>query len=367
MLAAGALASAAAASTLATPASGATSLPYLLAQPVCTDGTATTGDLLGGSLNANHQFRVLVDGSGQQVASGVTSATGSFVAEAVTLPAATGPIVLLLQLAIIETGWVDTATRTVGRCTIAADPGSVELAELPRSVHVTGAGWPRSQTVRFAVDGVQGPSVVAPPSGDIASDVSIPVRPCGPVPLRAQMLEPPPPVISVVSPPTEFAPGVPFRFPRASTTVTVVCPEPTPTPTDIPTTTPTPVDTPTPVLTPTPTPTLDETPTPTLTVDPLVMSGGVGMARGDGFQPGATVVLTWTLPSGTKAPGGSSAVADAQGRFVAQCLVLPRAMLGPRSLRAVQTAPSGQLAAAATTLVVSGPMEPGRNRLLGRR
>ena len=131
----------------------------------------------------------------------------------------------------------------------------------------------------------------------------------------------------------------------------------------------TPTPTPTPTLTPTPTPTPETTdaPTPTLIVDPLVMSGGVGMARGDGFEPGGTVTLTWALPNGTRAPGASSAVADAQGRFVAQCLVLPRAMLGPRSLQAVQTAPGGPLAAAATTLVVAGPMEPGRNRLLGRR
>ena len=91
-------------------------------------------------------------------------------------------------------------------------------------------------------------------------------------------------------------------------------------------------------------------PTPTLTVDPLVMSGGVGMARGAGFAPGGTVALTWTLPNGSKAPGAVSAVADAQGRFVAQCLVLPRAMLGPRSLQAVQGTPTGTRRAAANTL-----------------
>ena len=92
VLAAGALASAAAASTMATPATGATSLPFVLAQPVCTDGTPTTGDLRGGSLNAGQQYRVIVDGSGQQLATGLTDGVGSFVAQAVTLPAAAGPI-----------------------------------------------------------------------------------------------------------------------------------------------------------------------------------------------------------------------------------------------------------------------------------
>ena len=62
-----------------------------------------------------------------------------------------------------------------------------------------------------------------------------------------------------------------------------------------------------------------------------------------------------------------TAVADAKGRFDVQCLVLPRAMLGLRSLHAAQPAAGGTRSAAATTLVVAGPMEPGRDRLLGRR
>ena len=371
MLAAGALASAAAASTLATPASGATSLPYLLAQPVCTDGTPTTGDLRGGSLNANHQYRVLVDGSGQQIASGVTSATGSFVEEAVTLPAATGPIVLRLQLAIIETGWVDTVTRTVGRCTIAADPGTVDLAELPRTVHVTGAGWPRSQTVRFAVDGVQGPSVVAPPSGDIASDVSIPVRPCGEVPLRQRCYRRhrPCPCSSTqgASSHRVFHSGFPGghhgRRPVPCTDDSHGHPDCHP-----------------------------HTGGHTY-VDPDYDGDADSDAHSDAGGDGDTD--PHGRPAGherwrghgarRRLPAWSNRRTDLEaaqrhqgtrrqlrrGRRAGPVRgPVPRP--APRDARSPlaaggPAAPSGQLAAAATTLVVSGPMEPGRNRLLGRR
>jgi hypothetical protein len=79
------------------------------------------------------------------------------------------------------------------------------------------------------------------------------------------------------------------------------------------------------------------------------------------------VTLTWVLPDGSTAPGTSSAVPDAAGRFAVPCLVLSHARLGPRTLHAVQPAPGGERAATAATLVVNGPMEPGRSRLLGRR
>jgi hypothetical protein len=377
VLTAGALASAVAASALggtAAPAAGATALPFLVVQPVCTDGSPTTGDLRGRTLVKGLQFRIVADGTATPLASGVTDSVGDFLVTGVTLPASPTAFALHVELQDFESEvWHEVAARTVGHCAITPDPSSTGVGELPRTVHVTGTGWPRSAEVQLLVDGVPGPSVVAPPAGDIATDVTLPVRPCGPVPIRAAVL-PPTPGPVIVSLPTEFAPGVPFRLPRATTTVTVVCPVPTPTPTTPTPTTPTPTTptptTPTPTTptpTPTPTPTTPGGPAATLTVDPLLASGGVGTARGTGFVAGRAVTLTWMLPDGSTAPGVAVAVADAAGRFAVQCLVLPRARLGVRTLQAVQTAPSGTTSAAATTLVVNGPMEPGRNRLLGRR
>jgi hypothetical protein len=114
----------------------------------------------------------------------------------------------------------------------------------------------------------------------------------------------------------------------------------------------------------TPTDPTDPTdPAPTLVADPIVSSGGVARVSGQGFTPGATVRLTWVLPDGSTAPGGLTTVVAADGSITTSCLVLTHARLGPRTLRAEQ----GKLAASAPVLVVNGPMEPGRNRLLGRR
>src|SRR5205085_11515715 len=121
----------------------------------------------------------------------------------------------------------------VPRCEIVVTPPTVPVASLPGTVHVHGTGWPRADRVQLSVDGAVGANIVAPPSGLIDADLKVPVRPCGPVPVVAQGV-PAPVVLGTATLPTEFAPGVPFRFPVARTSFAVVCPDPTPTPTDTP-------------------------------------------------------------------------------------------------------------------------------------
>jgi hypothetical protein len=238
--------------------------------------------------------------------------------------------------------------------TITAHPSSVPQASLPGSLQVTGDGWDGNSEVTLTVDG--GPSVTATTNSDGGLTAAVPVsaQPCGTVPVVAVEAAPATPVGAGPAPGASPSPSpAATPAPRAATSIEVTCPTPTPTPTS----------TPTPTATPTPTPTPTPRPAPTLVADPVVSSGGVSLATGHGFTPGATVRLTWVLPDGSTAPGGLTTVAGADGSLTASCLVLPHARLGPRTLRADEAG----AAASAPVLVVNGPMEPGRDRLLGRR
>jgi hypothetical protein len=219
-------------------------------------------------------------------------------------------------------------TTLVVTCpTLTPDPPTVAQSALPTGVQVSGNGWDPGAGVTLSIDGASVATATANKSGQFTTTVPLGVRPCGTVA-----------IIGVELPPAGA--GATLPQPTATTTVEVTC-------TTVTTTDPT-----------------DPTqPAPTLTASPIVSSGGVSLASGHGFTPGSTVRLTWVLPDGSTAPGGLETVVAADGSITASCLVLTHARLGPRTLRAEQ----GSLAASAPVLVVNGPMEPGRDRLLGRR
>jgi hypothetical protein len=237
----------------------------------------------------------------------------------------------------------DTTAQTtlVVTCpTITPTPSSVPQASLPSSVAVTGAGWDLGSDVALSIDGAVVATATADDAGQFTATVPLAARPCGTVAVLG--VEPARPVTAVSA---AVVPG-----PRAATSVEVTCP--TITPTQPPPPPPPPAD-----------PTPPTRPAPTLVADPVVSSGGVALATGHGFTPGATVRLTWVLPDASIAPGGQKALAASDGSITVSCMVLPHARLGPRTLRAVE----GGGVASAPVLVVNGPMEPGRDRLLGRR
>jgi hypothetical protein len=203
----------------------------------------------------------------------------------------------------------------------------VPESALPTGIQITGNGWDPGIGVALSIDGASVATATTDKTGQFTTTVPLAARPCGTVA-----------IVGVELQPAGAAAALPR--PTATTTVEVTCTTVTPTdPTD-------PTD-----------------PAPTLVADPIVSSGGVARVSGQGFTPGATVRLTWVLPDGSTAPGGLTTVVAADGSITTSCLVLTHARLGPRTLRAEQ----GNLAASAPVLVVNGPMEPGRNRLLGRR
>jgi hypothetical protein len=219
--------------------------------------------------------------------------------------------------------------------TLQADPSSVPDSSLPAPVTVTGTGWDVKAAVTLTVDGAPGPTTTTDGDGRFSAPVQIPTRPCGGT-------------VPVVA--TEVLPGAaPSSRPTASTGVAVTC-SPTPT-------TPPPTDPPVEEEVP-------EAQPPVLVADPVVASGAAARAFGSGFAPNQAVTLGWLLPDGTTAPGAASVRTDAQGGFTVFVLVLPHARLGPRDLVAE---PAAGVPARAAVLVVNGPMEPGGNRLLGRR
>jgi hypothetical protein len=250
-------------------------------------------------------------------------------------------------------GTVTTAQATlVVTCpTLTPAPSSVPQASLPGTVLVTGAGWDLGSDVALSIDGDVVATATTDRSGQFTTAVPVATRPCGTVAVSGVEL-----ARAVI-----VASAAVLPAPRATTSVEVTCPTITPTvptPPAVPPVLPAP-----PVPAPPTFPAPPTTPAPTLMTDPVVPSGGVAVASGHGFTPGATVRLAWVLPDATIAPGGSSTVAAADGTITVPCLVLPHARLGPRTLRAAE--PGG--AATAPVLVVNGPMEPGRDRLLGRR
>jgi hypothetical protein len=221
-------------------------------------------------------------------------------------------------------------TTLVVTCpTLTADPTSVAQSTLPTSVLVTGAGWDLHRALTLSIDGAVVATATADGAGRFTTTVPVAPRPCGSVPVVAA---------EVPLPPTVAGP-----VPTATTMVEVTC------------------STPPPANRTDPTP--PAKPAPTLVAEPVVSSGGVDLASGHGFAAGATVRLVWVLPDGTLAPGAVTTVAATDGSISAPCPVLPHARLGPRTLRADQSTAM----ASAQVLVVNGPMEPGRDRLLGRR
>jgi hypothetical protein len=219
-------------------------------------------------------------------------------------------------------------TTLVVTCpTLTPNPASVPESALPTGIEITGNGWDPGIGVALSIDGAGVATATTDKTGQFTTTVPLAARPCGTVS-----------IVGVELQPAGAAAALPR--PTATTTVEVTC------------TTVTPTD-----------PTDPTEPAPTLTADPLVSSGGVSLASGHGFTPGATVRLSWVLPDGSTAPGGLTTVVAADGSITASCLVLTHARLGPRTLRAEQ----GSLKASAAVLVVNGPMEPGRDRLLGRR
>jgi len=310
---------------------------------------------------------VVFDVDGVRVASAFPDPTGRAAAVAVlpAMPECGTRAVTASQPRAPDSYVTDAQTTLVVTCpTLTATPPAVDAAGLPSPVRVTGDGWDPLTDVQLVVDGGPGPRVTTDKAGSLVADVTVPVRPCGPLPVTGRQVARPPVVTTHVVP----AVTDPAAQPEAATTVTVTCPSPSPTPPSTPPSTPTPPTLPSaPPSTPPapdPGPGPDGGPAATLVVEAVIASGGVGTATGTGFAPGRPVTLTWRLPDGSAAPGTATAVPDAAGRFAVPCLVLPHARLGPRTLQATQ--PGGR-AAAAATLVVAGTMEPGRGRLLGRR
>jgi hypothetical protein len=240
------------------------------------------------------------------------------------------------------------STTLVVTCpTLTSTPASLPQSSLPSNVQLTGDGWNEGGDVTLSIDGAPVATATTDGAGRFAAAVPLAARPCGSVPIVAVQTP------RQVPPGAAAAPSVPV--PTATTTVQVTCLT-TPPADPAPPTAPTPPSAPT-------GPTPPTKPAPTLVADPVVSSGGVAMASGHGFTPGATVRLAWVLPDASIAPGGITTVVAADGSITVSCLVLPHALLGPRSLRAEQDAS----VASAPVLVVNGPMEPGRDRLLGRR
>jgi hypothetical protein len=246
------------------------------------------------------------------------------------------------------------STTLVVTCpTLTSTPSSLQQSSLPGNVQVTGDGWNETGDVTLSIDGAPVATATTDGAGRFATAVPLAARPCGSVAIVAVQTPRPVPVGAAA------APSVPV--PTATTTVQVTClttPPADPTPPTAPTP-PTPPTGPNPPTGPKP----PTKPAPTLVADPVVSSGGVARASGHGFTPGATVRLEWVLPDASIAPGGITTVVAADGSITVSCLVLPHALLGPRTLRAEQDA----AVASAPVLVVNGPMEPGRDRLLGRR
>jgi hypothetical protein len=356
----------------ATSAPAVADPPTLSVAPTCTDGTPTPVLLDATGLLGDVPFRVLLHtgvAPSSTVLEGETDEIGELHRTA-TLPEIPAGRFSLLAVQVWQAdgssgAWsTDRARARVQLCpTLQADPSEVGVATLPRPVTVTGGGWDSDRPVQLSVDGTPGPEVTPGKDGRFVTDLPLPVRPCGPVGITGLQpaASPPPSSVVVVLPA-----GGPLE---ATTSVAVVCPPPTTAPPSTPPPTTVPPSTPPPTSTAPPStpPTDPRSPDPALAVEDVLPSGGVGTARGSGFAPGRTVTLHWEMPDGSPAPGRSSTVADATGRFVVPCLVLPRAVLGIRVLHARQPTPDGVRGAATTTLVVGGPMEPGRDRLLGRR
>ena len=355
----------------ATSAPAVSDPPALSVSPRCTDGTPTPVQLDATGLLGGVPFRIVLHtvALSTTVLEGDTDELGELHRTA-TLPVIPADHFSLLAVQTWQAdgssgAWsTDRARARVQVCpTLLADPSEVDVAALPRPVSVAGGGWDPGRPVQLSVEGAPGPEVTPGKDGRFVTDLQLPVRPCGPVEVTG--LQPPaaPLLASVAAVPTTSGPL------EATTSVAVVCPPPptTPPPTTPPPSTPPPTTPPPSTPPPTTPPTDPSPPDPALAVDGVLPSGGVGMARGSGFVPGRTVTLRWVLPDGTRAPGGATTVAGATGQFVAPCLVLPRAVLGTRVLHARQATSGGALRAATTTLVVGGPMEPGRDRLLGRR
>lgn len=306
---------------------------------------------------------VAFDVDGVRVASAFPDSAGQAAAVAVlpAMPECGTHTVTASQPRAPDSYVTDAQTTLVVTCpTLTATPSAVDAAGLPSTVRVTGDGWDPLTDVQLVVDGGPGPQVTTDKAGSLVADVTVPVRPCGTLPVTGRQVARPPVVTTHVVP----AVTDPAAQPEAATTVTVTCPSPSPTPPGATPTAPPPPTPPTTPPQPVPDPSPDGSPAATLVVDAVIASGGVGTATGTGFGPGRPVTLTWRLPDGSAAPGTATAVPDAAGRFAVPCLVLPHARLGPRTLQATQ--PGGR-AAAAATLVVAGTMEPGRSRLLGRR
>ncbi len=286
---------------------------------------------------------------------------GSHVTTAVQAP----PPVIGFRRPIALGDTLTARTTLVVTCPyLTATPDVVASTELPRLTHVTGSGWDPGTDVALSTDGASGPIARVAADGTIAADVALVPRPCGLLPLRGAELRP------TVSRLTRALLNAVSDWPVATTSVTVTCPTPetsatptAPAPPATPATTPVPGPPTAPPGASTAPPTAPAPPT--LTVDPVLPSGGVGVAHGAGFRPGQLVTLTWVLPDGSTAPGTTTAVIDSAGHLSASCLVLAHARLGPRRLTAGAVA--GHVLAQASTLVVNGPMEPGRSRLLGRR
>lgn len=327
-----------------------TSAPY---QVPCPSVTSVPGQLAqrAGPLRLNlralgfvvPELSVVFRLDGAVVASGLADATGQVrvVADLPAVPACgSHPIEVDQPKAPNALLTTARAALMVSCPTLQADPPSLPESALPTTVTVTGLGWDPKTEVALTVDGASGPHVITDPAGSFSVPVPVGPRPCGGVvPVIGTELFPGVPA-GVAGPP----PSVPA--PTASTSVAVTC-------------------TPTPTPTPNATPTVEPPgPEPTLGADQVVASGGLVRATGSGFLPGGTVTLSWLMPDATSAPGTTTVVADAKGRFAVPCLVLPHARLGARTLLAEQP---GTGSASAPVLVVSGPMEPGRSRLLGRR
>jgi hypothetical protein len=214
-------------------------------------------------------------------------------------------------------GVTESRTTLVVTCpNLTPEPATVAKAALPTGIQVSGDGWDAGRDVELSVDGAVLATASTGKDGRFTTTLPLSARPCGTVSIEG------------VEVPLKAGAAAPPPVPRATTTVEVTCSRAR-----------------------------------TLVADPIVASGGVSRATGHGFTPGATVHFTWLLPEGTSAPGALETVAAADGTVTASCLVLPHARLGVRTLRADETGGG----ATAPVLVVTGPMEPGRNRLLGRR
>lgn len=85
---------------------------------------------------------------------------------------------------------------------------------------------------------------------------------------------------------------------------------------------------------------------------PVVRPGRVTRATGNGFPPGAAVVLTWQ-----QAFGRATVTAGSDGSFVSDLVVFPSAPLGPRPL-VVDVEGIGPVPDPPTLLVVPPPGQP---------